>query len=169
VAHIPFVRHATVNQIRARYRACRHPIEKVWWHAVWLLARTDKPRTPAQVAALVGLSDVTVRHVLHRWNASGPAGLTDRRKGNGSEPKLGPRQRAALSAALQKRPPDGGVWTGPKVARYVAERWGVVVGPVTAWRWMRNLGSNPQGPHPSHPKSATPTARRARSKPDDGG
>lgn len=49
------------------------------WHAVWLLARTDEPRTPAQVAAVVGLSDITVRAVLHRRNAAGPDELTDRR------------------------------------------------------------------------------------------
>src|SRR5438270_12919053 len=112
VARIPFVRHRTVNQIRAKYRACRHPIERTRWHAVWLLARTDEPRTPAQVAALVGLSDITVRAVLHRWNAHGPAGLTDGRQGNGAEPKLSARRRAALYAALQKRPPDVGLWCG---------------------------------------------------------
>ena len=61
---IPFVRHRTANQIRAKYRSCRHPVEKVRWHALWLLARTDEPRTPAQVAGLVGLSDVTVRAVV---------------------------------------------------------------------------------------------------------
>ena len=77
MSRIPFVRHRTANQLRQKYRACRHPVEKVRWHAVWLLARTDASRPPAQVAAVVGLSDVTVRHVLHRWNASGPAGLTD--------------------------------------------------------------------------------------------
>ncbi len=69
------------------------------------------------MAAVVGLSDVTVRHVLHRWNASGLDGLTDGRKANGSEPKLTARRRAALYAALRKRPPDGGLWAGPKVAR----------------------------------------------------
>jgi hypothetical protein len=35
------------------------------------------------VAELVGLSVITTRAVLHRWNADGPVGLTDRRKGNG--------------------------------------------------------------------------------------
>jgi hypothetical protein len=121
-ARIPFVRHRTANQARAKYRACRHPVEKVRWHAVWLLARADDPRTPAQVAAVVGLSDVTVRAVLHRWNAAGPAGLADGRRDNGSAPRLTPRRRAALDAALRKRPPDGGLWTGPKVARYVRDR-----------------------------------------------
>ena len=131
---IPFVRHKTVNQILAKYRASRHPIERTRWHAIWLLARTDEPRTPAQVAGVVGLSAVTVRALLHRWNAAGPAGLADGRTGNGSEPRLVTRRRDALYAALQERPPDGGGWTGPNVARYVRDRWGVVVGPVTGWR-----------------------------------
>ena len=101
MARIPFVRHRTANQIRSKYRACRHPIEKTRWHAIWLPARTDEARTPAQVAALVGLSDVTVRAVLHRWNAHGPDGLADGRKNNRSAPKLGARQQDALYAALQ--------------------------------------------------------------------
>jgi transposase len=169
VARIPFVRHRTANQILRKYRACRHPVEKVRWHAVWLLARTDEPRTPAQVAGLVGLSDVTVRAILHRWNASGPDGLIDGRQGNGSAPKLTPVRRDALYRALQKRPPDGGVWTGPKVARYVRTRWEVTVGPVTAWRWLVALGFTPQVPRPRHPKAATQPARRAWKKTCDGG
>jgi len=169
VDRIPFARHRTVNQIRAAYRACRHPVEKVRWHAIWLLARTDEPRTPAQVAALVGLSDVTVRAVLHRWNASGPPGRADGRKGNGSEPKLTARQRDALYAALQDRPPDGGLWTGPKVVRYVRDRWGVTAGPVTGWRWLRALGFTPQVPRPSRPGAADRPTRRAWEKTCDAG
>ena len=126
---LPFVRHLPVGKLRYRYTSCRHPVEKPRWHALWLLARIDQPRTPAAVADVVGLSAVTVRHVLHRWNDHGPDGVADRRKGNGAEPKLTARRRAALYAALQKRPPDGGVWTGPKVARYVKARWDVAVGP----------------------------------------
>ncbi len=166
---IPFVRHRTANQIRAKYRSCRHPVEKVRWHALWLLARTDEPRTPAQVAGLVGLSDVTVRAILHRWNARGPDGLTDGRKGNGSDPKLSARRRDALYAALQERPPDGGLWTGPKVARYVRDRWGIAVGPVTGWRWLRDLGFTLQVPRPSHPRSADRPTRRRWKKTCDAG
>jgi transposase len=135
-------------------------VEKVRWHALWLLARTDEPRTPAQVARLVGLSDVTVRDVLKRWNAHGPDGTRDLRKGNGAAPKLNARQRDALYAALQKRPPDGGVWTAPKVARYVRDRWQVKVCPETGWRWLRELGFTLQVPRPSHPNAADTSARR---------
>ena len=169
MARIPFVRHRTANQLLRAYRACRRPVEKVRWHAVWLLARTDGPRTPAQAAGLVGLSDVTVRAVLRRWDASGPDGLTDGRRGSGSEPGLTPRRRGALYAALQRRPPDGGVWTGPKVARCVRDRRGVAVGPVTGWRWLRGLGFSLQAPRPSHPRSADRRTRRGWGKTCGGG
>ncbi|MBM3981815.1 MAG: helix-turn-helix domain-containing protein, partial [Planctomycetes bacterium] len=76
-----------------RYTSCRHPVEKPRWHALWLLARIDHPRTPAAVADVVGLSAVTVRYVLHRWNDHGPAGVADRRKDNGADPKLTARPR----------------------------------------------------------------------------
>ena len=156
---LPFVRHRTANPIRSQYRSCRHPVEKTRWHAIWLLARTDGARTPAQVAGLVGLSGVTVRGLLHRWNEHGPDGLIDRRTSNGADPKRNTRRRNALYAALQKRPPDGGLWTGPKVARYVRDRWSVVVRPETGWRVA--LGFTLQVPRPSHPKSADLPTRRA--------
>ena len=158
---LPFVRHRTVNQIRAEYRSCRHPVEKPRWHALGLLARTDEPRTPDQVAVLVGLSAVTVRAVPHRWNDHGPDGLVDQRNTNGAKPKLSTRQRDALDAAVQKRPPDGGLWTGPKVARYVRTRWQVAVSSETGWRWLVELGFSLQVPRPSHPNSADPPSRRA--------
>ena len=161
MGRIAFVRHLSVSQLRHRYVSCRHPVEKPRWHALWLLARADGPRTPAQVADLVGLSAVTVRAVLHRWNAGGPDGVADGRQGNGSEPRLTARRRNALYTALQQRPPDGGVWTGPKVARYVRTRWGVGVGPVTGWRWLRDLGFTLQVPRPSHPRSADRVTRRS--------
>jgi transposase len=157
---LPIARHLTANQARAKYRSCRHPIEKVRWHAIWLLLRTDEPRTPTQVGELVGLSVITTRAVLHLWNADGPAGLTDRRAGNGSKPRLTDGQRAELFAALKKRPPDGGLWTGPKVAASVRDRWGVTVWPQTGWRWLKDLGFTLQVPRPRHPRSASPAARR---------
>ena len=125
------------------------------------MTRFDQPRTPAQVADLVGLSAGTVREVLHRWNDHGPEGVADGRRGNGADPKLTPRRREALYAALQKRPPDGGLWSGPKVARYVRDRWRVAVRPETGWRWLCDLGFTLQVPRPSHPKAADAPTRRA--------
>jgi transposase len=157
---LPVARHLTANQARTQYRACRHPVEKTRWHVVWLLLRIDSPRTPAQVAEVVGVSVISVRDVLRRWNEDGPRGLVDRRRGNGAKPRLGKRQRCALRAALKRRPPDGGLWTGPKVALYVRDWWSVHVCPQTGWQWLRDLGFTPQVPRPCHPRSADRPARR---------
>jgi len=157
---LPVVRHLTANQARSKYRAGRQPVEKVRWHAIWLLLRADEPRTPAQVAEVVGLSVITTRAVLHWWNDHGPAGLADRRKGNGSKPRLTPEQRAGLFAALKQRPPDGGLGSGPKVAAYVRDRWGVRVWPQTVWRWRRELGFTLPVPRPKPPRATGPAARR---------
>src|SRR5262249_20636392 len=119
---LPVKRYLTADQARAQYRGCRHPVEKTRWHAIWLLLRGDQPRSSAEAAAVVGLSAITVRHALRRWNAHGPDGLTDRRQGNGAKPKLTTGQRAELFAALKRRHPDGGLWTGPKVARFARDR-----------------------------------------------
>lgn len=157
---LPVVRHLSADRAEAQYRACRHPIEKVRWHALWLLLRTDPVRTPAQVADLVGLSVITTRDVLKRWNEHGPDGLTDGRKNNGSASKLTDGQRAQLLAALKKRPPDGGLWSGPKVVRYVRATWSIEIAPQTGWTWLVDLGFTLQVPRPSHPKVADPAARR---------
>jgi transposase len=157
---LPVVRHLSAARAEAQYRACKHPVEKVRWHAIWLLLRTDPVRTPAQVADLVGLSVITTRDILKRWNELGPEGLADGRKNNGSESKLGADQRAQLLAALKKRPPDGGLWSGPKVVAFVRTKWGVEICPQTGWKWLVDLGFTLQVPRPSHPQAAGPAAQK---------
>jgi transposase len=161
---LPVQRHRAANQAWAKYRACRNGVEKTRWHAIWLLLRADPPRTPARVAEVVGLSVIAVREALKRWNARGPEGLTDGRKGNGTKPKLDSDQRAKLLAALKKRPPDGGLWSGPKVAAFVRDRWGVEVCPQTGWQWIVDLGFTLQVPRPSHPRAADSAVRKRRKK-----
>jgi transposase len=160
VRRLPVVRHLTVERVEAAYRACQHPIEKTRWHAIGLLLRTDTPRTPAQVADLVGLSVITTRDILKRWNQNGPDGLADGRKNNGLQSKLDADQRARLLAVLKKRPPDGGLWSGPKVVAFVREKWQVEICPQTGWKWLVDLGFTLQVPRPSHPKAAGPATQK---------
>jgi hypothetical protein len=86
--------------------------------------------------------------------------LADRRRGNKSAGQLTPAQLAELYDALQKEPPDGGLWSGPQLARYVRDRWGVAVCPQTGWRWLKKLGFRLVVPRPRHPKVATPDEQR---------
>jgi transposase len=159
---LPVAPHLPPEPIARRYRSCRTGVEKTHWQILGLLTRPDRPLTPAQVAEQVGLTPSWVRTILKRWNAQGPDGLAGRRAGtNGGRTRLSTEQQIDLWAALQRPPTDGGLWTGPKVAAYVRDRWGIRVCKQTGWEWLRGLGLSLQVPRPRHPEAATPAQQRA--------
>lgn len=157
---IPVVQHLPPGEIARRYRTCPDGAEKTRWQVIWLAARPDQPMPAGRAARAVGLTPAWGRALLKRWNARGPDGLADGRRANGADPALTPAQQTDLYAALQAEPPDGGLWTGPKVARYVRDRWGVGVVPQTGWRWLKKLGFSLRVPRPRHPRAATPEQQR---------
>lgn len=159
-ARLPIEPHLPADEIARRYRACRNGREKTHWQVIWLLTRSPDPPPPAAIAPQVGLTVAWVRTILKRWNADGPAGLGDRRAAaNGRKPLLSDEQWAALFEALQGRPDDGGLWTGPKVAAYVRDHWGVTVCPQTGWEWLVGLGFSLQVPRPRNPGAARDAER----------
>ena len=157
---LPVIAHLPPEEVGRRYRHCPDPKEKTRWHLIWLLLRPGEQLSCERAAPLVGLSDVYARAVLKRWNAHGPDGLADRRKANKGPGKLSPAQLAAAYDALQQEPPDGGLWSGPKLAAYARDRFGVAAHPATGWRWLKKLGFRLVVPRPRHPKAATPEQQR---------
>lgn len=146
------------GQAVMRYRQSRDPVERSQWQILWRLARGEPT---ASVAAGTGYSATWIYAVVRRYNAAGAAGVGDRRHANpGAVPLLPPDQQAALRAALAHPAPDGGVWTGPKVARWMADRLGRPVGPQRGWEYLRRLGFTPQVPRPRHAQ-ADPVAQEA--------
>ena len=156
---LPVVAHLSADEVGRRYRSCSDAREKTRWHLVWLLLR-DETLSCERAGPLVGLSDAHARTLLKRWNVRGPDGLADRRRANKSPGKLTADRQAEVYDALRKEPPDGGLWSGPKLARYVRDRWGVEVVPQTGWRWLNDLGFSLRVPRPRHPKAATPAQQR---------
>lgn len=157
---LPVVDHLTPEEIDRRYRACDDAAEKTRWHVLWLITRPGRPASATAAAKLVGYTPAWGRAILKRYNARGPVALTDGRRENGSDPRLTTEQRAGLLAALQADPPDGGLWTGPKVAAFVKERFGVEVWPQTGWQWLKDLGFRLVVPRPRHPKAASADEQR---------
>lgn len=150
--------HLPLDELERRYRTCQDAVERSHWHMVWLVAGGH--RVP-EVATLAGYSINWVRTIIGRYNADGPAGLTDRRHANpGQPPLLTPALRADLRAALGAPPPDGGLWTSRKVATWMADRLGRPVGEVRGWEAMRALGFTPQRPRPTATR-ADPAAQDA--------
>ncbi|MDY3559446.1 winged helix-turn-helix domain-containing protein [Gemmata sp. JC673] len=147
--------HLTVEQIDERYRSCSEGAEKSRWHVLWLITRPERPMSATAAAKLVGFTPAWGRAILKRYNAHGPDGLSDRRRDNGARFQLNPQQQAELFTALQKSAPDGGLWSGPKVAAWVRERFGGGVVNQTRWQWLEELGFRLVVPRPRHPKAAT--------------
>ena len=86
--------HLGLEELMARERAARDPVERGRWQMVRLLVAG---RSLAEVADVTGYSTRWVREVVRRYNADGPDGLADRRHANpGAAPLLDADGRAAL-------------------------------------------------------------------------
>ena len=152
--------HLGLEELAARYRAARDPIERGRWQMIWLLVAG---RPLADVAEVTGYSTRWVREVVRRYNEQGPDGLADRRHANpGAAPLLDADGRAALEAALAEPPPGGGLWTCARVAAWLADRIGREAVPAQrGWAYLRRTGHGPQRPRPRHAWAADPAAQAA--------
>ena len=111
--------HLSATELEARYEAAADPVSKSHFHAIWLLS---SGYAITEAAAILSFSARWVRSLRKRYNEHRPDSLGDRRQGNGSAPAiLTPEALSSLKERLKTPPDDGGLWTGPKVARWLAK------------------------------------------------
>jgi len=145
--------HFTTAQLAARYKATSDAATARRWQVIWLISRGT---TRDEAAALVGVSSRWASTLIARYNAAGAAGLVDGRQSNpGHAPLLDATQSAALAVALATPPADGGLWTGRKVAAWIASQAGKATNPQRGVVYLRRLGRTPQIPRPCHVHAAT--------------
>ena len=151
--------HLSVSALEQQYRSCTDVTATRHVQTIWLLA---KGHTIAEVAATVSFARRWVERLLARYNAHGLQALGDLRRRNGTSPSvLRPDLLDKLKDRLRE-PPDGGLWTGPKVARWMARELGLAaVLPQRGWEALKAIGWSVQKPRPRHPGSATPEEREA--------
>jgi transposase len=154
--------HLTATELERLYETASEPIAKSHFHALWLLSRGYGI---GQVADLLSFSTRWVRILIKRYNEGGPERLGDQRVNNGTEATiLTPGALAALKERLQSPPEDGGQWTGPKIARWLARFHGLKsVHDQRGWDALMAIGWSIQQPRPRHPAAAD-AADRARLK-----
>ena len=132
--------HLSRAEIAARSASAATAAERRRWQVIGLLA-DGIPLT--EIVAAIGYRPRTIRQIAQRYRDSGPAGLVDgRQRSLGAAPLLSVEQQDELREALQGVPPDGRRWTGPKVARWIADRTGKRVHRQRGWEYLRRLGGN---------------------------
>jgi transposase len=152
------VGHLGPEELGRRFRAARDCVERSHLQVIWLLRQGY---SDSDVAQVMGYSGRWVGELVRRYNEDGLEGLTDRRHGNaGAKPLLSEAQRAALTEALQGVPPQGGLWSGPKVAAWIAAQTGQEIHPQRGWDYLVKLGFTLKRPRPRHAK-ADPAAQAA--------
>jgi transposase len=150
--------HLSAAELEQRYKSATEPIAKSHFHALWLLVRGYSVEETAEV---LSFSPRWVRSLVKRYNESGPALLGDQRAHNGTEPTiLTADTLAALKQRLKMPPDDGGVWTGPKIARFLAAYHGLKsVHDQRGWDALMVIGWSIQQPRPRHPQAAGEAGR----------
>jgi transposase len=146
--------HATTDELENLYRKAKDPVERSHLQIVWLLSEGKKTE---EVSEVTGYSPGWVRKIARRYNEQGVDALGDRRHYN-----PGARERALLDEAaeeelleaLQGPPPawvGSGMWSGPKVALWIAKRNGLEkVHVQRGFEYLRKVGMSPQVPRPSN-------------------
>jgi hypothetical protein len=126
--------------IALRSTSASTAIERRRWQVIGLLA-DGAPL--AEIEAETSYRPRTIREIAQRYRECGPAGLADgRQRSVGAAPLLAEDAQRDLRQALQGPAPDDGVWTGPKVARWIVARTRKRVHRQRGWEYLRRLGGS---------------------------
>jgi transposase len=155
--------HMSSAELESEYKAASDPVAKSHFHALWLVS---EGYAAAEVARLLSFSARWVHSLIGRYNEKGPSALADLRAGNGARPRiLTPKALEALKERIKTAPPDGGLWSGPKIARWLAQFHGLKsVHDQRGWDALVAIGYSVQKPRPRHPQAATEEDRAALKK-----
>ena len=155
--------HLPSCELEACYKGAAEPIAKSHFHALWLLSLGYEVD---EIAELLSFSPRWVRALIKRYNEGGAEALGDQRIHNGTKPTiLTPDALTALRERIKMPPDDGGLWSGPKIARWLAKFHGVqVVHDQRGWDALIAIGYSIQRPRPRHPEAASNEDRSALKK-----
>lgn len=117
-------------------------------HGVLLVAQGMSCRA---VAEALGESHGTITNWVHRFEASGFAGLSDQ-EGRGRPSRLGRKEWRQVEVALRRSPVAYGLpaqlWDGPLLSAYLKKQHGISVGVRQCQRLFRQLGFRLRKPRP---------------------
>jgi Helix-turn-helix domain len=92
------------------------------------------------IVGMTGYRPRSIRQIAHRYIRIGAESLVDQRAfAQGAASLLSAEEQIELCNALQGVPPDGGAWTGVKVAQWMAVKTGRPVHRQRGCEYLRRL------------------------------
>jgi transposase len=132
--------YLTAEELKARYRQSQDMVEARRWQLLQLVAQDWTIKRASEV---VGLNYDYAKEIVRRYNLEGPPSVKNRSRERQPPPPrslLTPEQQEELQKILEGPAPDGGTWSGPKVARWIAERTGRDwIWPQRGWEYLKRL------------------------------
>ena len=148
--------HFSSSELKEKYLESRDSVEVRRWHLLW---KISKGWTIKNSAIAVGCSYVYAQKILSRYNQNGEEGIRNRNNQTSSHVRgkkrlLSQPQLEKLIIAIENKPPDGGIWTGTKVARWIEKETGrEKVWNQRGWDYLKKCGYSWQSPRPIHKKA----------------
>ena len=149
-------KHYSAEELKKRYLKSRDPVESRRWHLLW---KISLGWTIKNSAIAVGINYDYAQEIVRNYNELGAKALKNghkqpRKKRGGKKPLLNKQQIDKLKQELESLPsPEDGIWTGPKVARWIEKETGrKKVWNQRGWDYLKKCRYSWQSPRPEHRK-----------------
>lgn len=159
--------HHTKEELTKLYKETKNSTERTRLHFLSILRNKNKNSSVLAVSVKtamkrVGMKLTWAQDTVRKYNKQGLMGVVDARKNNKRPAIIREEEKRKLKEELLSGvSPDGGLWTGPKAAKYLGEMVGKELSAVTGWRQLVSLGFSLKTPRLAHEKRATPEEQEA--------
>jgi transposase len=147
--------HYQPQELKEKYLKTKDLVESRRWHLLW---KISLGWTVKESAMFVGISYSYARKIVKNYNQKGQEGIKNQKNKSlkyrgGKKALLNEKQINLLMEVLCQRPSDGGIWTGPKVSRWIEKETGrQKVFNQRGWDYLKKCGYSWQMPRPKHRK-----------------
>ena len=148
--------HFSASELKAKYLKSRDPVEMRRWHLLW---KISLGWTIKNSAVVVGYSYPYAQKILKRYNKDRAAGIINQKNRTSNHPRgkkrlLNCQQLEKLKQQIEQTAPDGGIWTGTKVARWIEKETGrEKVWNQRGWDYLKKCRYSWQTPRQAHHKA----------------
>jgi transposase len=150
----------SIETLKEKWEKSTNHIEKVRWQALYLL---KLGKSVKNITSTLDRCERWLYNTVLDFNRHGSEGVLDKRKDNGGSNKLlDEKQEEELrKVILSGVAPDGGLWSGVKVTKWIADKTGKNVSTPRGWKYTQKLGLSLITARPRHKLAATPKEQRA--------